>query len=100
MYMIRVTRVVKKNTNSTEKFSPRTANHETKHFCGPFRTLKAAERTMCAILATHTCIDAIIWTEEQIRNATSSDKAFDYGNSFGLALKALDALKPSDPVAV
>lgn len=66
MYVLIVRRVVKHNTGATQKFAPRSANREELRACGPFRTLRAAERAAVTVLGTHTCLDAQIWSREQI----------------------------------
>lgn len=66
MYVLICNRVVKRNTGSTEKFAPRTANYESLKVSGPFRSFKAAQRAAETALSTHTCLDAQVWNAEQV----------------------------------
>lgn len=94
MFMILVTRVVKKNTGAREKFAPRTANDTTRHFCGPFQKIRSAERAMASILATHTALDAVIWSEAQVREQAAksySENPYGFGDVLKAAVKALDS---------
>ncbi len=77
MYVLITTRVVKINTGSTEKFAPRTANSTSMHVSGPFGA-KSAQRAALAALATHTCLDAQIWSEAKIREAYEHRSSLSY----------------------
>lgn len=67
MYVLICKRVVKFNTGSTEKFSPRSANRAGLYVSGPFTSLRMAQRAAITALATHTCLDAQVWSERQVQ---------------------------------
>jgi hypothetical protein len=68
MYVVICKRVVKMNTHATEKFAARSANETRLYVSGPFVSLKTAQRAALAALATHTCLDAQVWSGEQVRD--------------------------------
>lgn len=67
MFVVVVTRTVKRNTGATEKFAPRSANQTSLHVVGPFSTRRGAERAASAATATHTCLGAEVWTAEAVK---------------------------------
>ena len=71
MYVLIVRRLVKMNTGNTEKFSPRTVNRECLRVSGPFLSLKAVQRAVLAVLATHTALDAQVWSEAQLQESSA-----------------------------
>lgn len=88
MFMILVTRIV--------KLAPRSSNDETKRFSGPFAKLRSAERCMASILATHTALDAVIWSEAQVREQAAkpySSNPWGFHDVLQAAVKALDSTK-------
>jgi hypothetical protein len=90
MFVVMIERVVKMNTGSTEKFAPRSSNHKTWHFAGPFRTRRAAERSAVAALATHTCLCAQVWSEADLESWRDPQR---YGSNYGLENAVIDARK-------
>jgi hypothetical protein len=91
MYVVLITRVIKVNTGATEKFAPRTANRQTLTCSGPFGNLKAAQHAVLTALGTHTCIDAQIWSAEQIWKERPSALGFEKGNVIIQAKRLLAA---------
>jgi hypothetical protein len=67
MFVLITKRVVKVNTGATAKFAPRTTNRTDYYVSGPFKRLGTAQRAVLVALGTHTCLDAQVWSEEQVR---------------------------------
>lgn len=94
MFVLFTDRVVKVNTGSREKFAPRATNSTTIHVSGPFTSLRIAQRAALAALSVHTCLDAKIWSEEQVRAAqakSSSYYHYDLGKAIEEAGRLLNA---------
>lgn len=69
VYVVITERVIKFNTHATAKFAARSENTIRLNASGPFLSFKAAQRAVLTCLGTHTCLDAKVWTEEQIVDA-------------------------------
>lgn len=96
-----VRRVVKINTHVADKYAPRTSNVIKGYVSGPFASLKAARRAVAAALATHTALDAQVWTEEQIRTQHAKGYSQNGSDKYELmseAVRLLDAVEPARAV--
>jgi len=81
MFHVIVTRLVKFNTRTQEKFAPRTANVEKWCISGPFSARKTAERAAAMALGTHTALGAVVVSDEDcqsIVNSSSCDALYRY----------------------
>ena len=86
MFVLFTHRVVKVNTGSKEKFAPRSSNQTRLTVSGPFLTAKAAQRAALTALGIHTCIDAQVWSESQVRE----EHAKGYSRNGEVKQKALE----------
>lgn len=82
--MVQIDRLVKFNTGATQRFAPRSANRTEIAWAGPFRLRSRAEQAVLSTLGTHTCLSAVIVSEDFIRDelakgmslTTSRENAF------------------------
>lgn len=98
MYCLLVCRVVKHSTGNTAKFAPRSSNREELHWSGPFLGAKAAQRALVAVMATHTCLGASLWSADQIAEELRRlECTADYlkRDQFRLAARILAAALPA-----
>jgi hypothetical protein len=83
-------RLVKVNTGTTERYSPRTANRTMLTVSGPFGSIRQAQRAAIAAIATHTILAAQVWSESQVRGMAERGYG---GNGPDLQIVLADALR-------
>jgi hypothetical protein len=79
VYAVITRRTIKVNTNSTEAFAPRTSNTEKLTVSGPFGSVEESGKACLAALATHTCLEAQIWSAAQIADKLSKTYNLTHG---------------------
>lgn len=76
MFYVLSTVVVKTNTGSTEKYSPRTSNQVRQEISGPFSKRPIAERAALRCLGTHMCVSAIVADEQQLDEMAKKQQGY------------------------
>jgi hypothetical protein len=92
MFVVLTRRVIKVNTGSTEKYAPRSANRISRQVSGPFPSLRVAQKAAFRCLGVHTCIDAQVWNEAQIREEFDKGYARNGNDMFEVLKEAVRML--------